>query len=60
MVRVTEPKDMQFSREPTARGDDEAAYVREWYEANRETWWDRLWHRWDYVAAIRALADKEG
>lgn len=32
---------MQFSREPTARGDDIAAYARAWYEANRETWWQR-------------------
>ena len=32
---------MQFSREPTARGDEIAAYAREWYEANRETWWQR-------------------
>lgn len=27
--------------EPTARGDAVAAKVREWYEANRESWWDR-------------------
>ena len=27
--------------DPTARGDEIAARVRIWYEANRETWWDR-------------------
>ena len=31
--------DMRFSTEPTARGDDIAFYVRQWYEINRETWW---------------------
>lgn len=35
---------MQFSRDPTARGDGVADYVRSWYEANRESWWDR--HGW--------------
>jgi len=33
--------DMQFSRDPTARSDDIADYVRYWYEINRETWWQR-------------------
>ena len=27
--------------DPTARGDEIATKVRRWYEANRETWWDR-------------------
>lgn len=27
--------------DPTARGDEVAAFVRLWYEANRESWWDR-------------------
>ena len=27
--------------DPTARGDLVASKVRAWYEANRETWWDR-------------------
>lgn len=27
--------------EPTARGDLVAEKVRRWYEANRESWWDR-------------------
>lgn len=27
--------------EPTARGDMLAEKVRDWYEANRESWWDR-------------------
>jgi hypothetical protein len=27
--------------DPTARGDMLAAKVRAWYEANRETWWNR-------------------
>ena len=30
-----------FCGEPTADGDSEAMYLREWYEANRETWWQR-------------------
>ena len=32
---------MKFSRDPTAQGDEIAVYMREWYEDNRETWWDR-------------------
>lgn len=27
--------------DPTARGDEIASKVRAWYEANRESWWDR-------------------
>jgi len=27
--------------DPTARGDMIADKVRQWYEANRESWWDR-------------------
>lgn len=27
--------------DPTARGDMVASMVRAWYEANRESWWDR-------------------
>jgi hypothetical protein len=27
--------------DPTSRGDIVAEKVRRWYEANRETWWDR-------------------
>ena len=33
--------DMRFSSEPTARGDEVADFMRQWYEANRETWFDR-------------------
>ena len=33
--------DMVFTDEPTARADDEAEYLREWYEAHRESWADR-------------------
>jgi hypothetical protein len=29
--------------DPTSRGDMEAAIIREWYERNRETWWNRIW-----------------
>jgi hypothetical protein len=39
-----------FSDEPTARGDEAAGYLRAWYEANRESWWDRH----------RANADRNG
>ena len=34
-------KDMQFCGEGTADGDQAAEYVRYWYEANREGWFDR-------------------
>jgi hypothetical protein len=27
--------------DPTSRGDEIASRVRQWYEANRESWWDR-------------------
>jgi hypothetical protein len=33
--------DMHFCGEPTSDGDAVAEYVRVWYEANRETWFDR-------------------
>lgn len=33
--------DMSFCSEPTAKGDQIALYVRQWYEAHRESWWDR-------------------
>jgi hypothetical protein len=36
---------MEFSTEPTAQADDIASYVRAWYEAHRETWWQRLRRR---------------
>jgi hypothetical protein len=32
---------MRFSSDPTSRGDEVAAFVRQWYETNRESWWDR-------------------
>jgi hypothetical protein len=32
---------MSDGMDPTARGDLVAEKVRAWYEANRETWWDR-------------------
>lgn len=33
--------DMRFCGEPTADFDRAGEYLRAWYEANRETWWDR-------------------
>lgn len=33
--------------DPTARGDCIADDVRHWYEANRETWWQRRKRRGD-------------
>lgn len=33
--------DMGFCGEPTSDGDTVAEYVRVWYEANRETWFER-------------------
>jgi hypothetical protein len=38
MTELPLPK---FCGEPTADGDIMATWLREWYEANRETWWDR-------------------
>jgi hypothetical protein len=31
----------KFYGEPTADGDIAADFIRQWYEANRETWFDR-------------------
>jgi hypothetical protein len=31
--------------DPTSVADDIAAEMRRFYEANRETWWDRLWRK---------------
>ncbi|KAF0137361.1 MAG: hypothetical protein FD152_536 [Xanthobacteraceae bacterium] len=28
--------------DPTARADQQATELRQWYEANRETWWQRF------------------
>ena len=33
--------DMQFCGEPTSDGDEAARCLRAWYEAHRETRWDR-------------------
>ena len=32
--------------DPTAVGDDEARQLRDWYEANRETWCERHSRKW--------------
>lgn len=32
-----------FCGEPTADGDIAADFIRQWYEANRESWFDRHW-----------------
>ena len=47
--------DMRFSTDPTAQGDDIADYVRQWYEINRETWWQR---RQDSVRRSAGVADE--
>ena len=31
----------EFTGEPTADADIAAEFMRGWYEANRETWWER-------------------
>jgi hypothetical protein len=41
---------LEFSQDPTSRGDEVAEYVRDWYEANRETWWERRGKKWEYCA----------
>lgn len=38
--------DMQFCGEPTADGDIAASYLRVWYEAHRESWYERLGKPW--------------
>jgi hypothetical protein len=44
--------DMKFCGEPTSDGDQVASYVRVWYEAHRESWWQRLWfnRQWRFSA----------
>lgn len=34
--------DMSFGYDATANGDAAAEYLRVWYEANRESWWERV------------------
>lgn len=60
--------DMHFGGEPTSDGDAVADYVRQWYERNRETWWDRYWRRGDNAdefmlglinEVTRVLAERE-
>jgi hypothetical protein len=46
---------MKFSSDPTSRGDEVAGYLRVWYEANRETWWDR-----HYVLGFNSVPDRNG
>jgi hypothetical protein len=41
MIGSVPTSEMHFCGEPTADGDMAAEYLRHWYEANRETWWDR-------------------
>ena len=43
--------------EPTARGDYIAEKMREYYEANREGWWERFWRRVSHGAHSPATAD---
>jgi hypothetical protein len=54
--------------DPTARGDMIAEKVRAWYEANRESWWDRHrpnadrkgWHADEFILGlIGAVHDAE-
>lgn len=33
--------------DPTADSDARSGAMRQWYEANRETWWQRFWRRND-------------
>jgi hypothetical protein len=46
---------MSSRMDPTARGDMIADKVRRWYEANRESWWDR--HK---PGIIGAAPDRSG
>lgn len=39
-------KDMHFCGEPTADFDAMGSYLRDWYEKNRESWWERRSERW--------------
>lgn len=47
--------DMFFGDEPTAAGDAAASYLRAWYEAHRETWWER--RGWRHPARDGPWAD---
>lgn len=49
-------KDMNFCGEPTADGDEEARCLRIWYEAHRETYWDRS--KFNKYAWRKGLADE--
>ncbi len=40
-IQVDPPLTLFFSGDPTADGDVIAAAARRWYEANRESWWER-------------------
>lgn len=42
--------DMFFGREPTAAGDAAAGYLRAWYEAHREGWWEHRKRRWELTS----------
>lgn len=42
--------DMYFGTDPTSAGDQEAYYLRQWYEAHRESWWERRGKRWELWA----------
>jgi hypothetical protein len=46
--------DMEFSYDPTSRGDEIAEYVRIWYELNRESFCDR------HHCPFRAAPDRSG
>ena len=47
--------DMSFCGEPTADFDSTASYVRRWYEAHRESWFDR--HQ---INPLSAAPDRSG
>lgn len=47
-----------FSIDPTARGDEIAWCVRQWYEKRRETWWERHTGRGVDIRTGGAIADE--
>ena len=55
-------KILRYNMDPTSIGDTIAEDARRWYEANRESWWDRHrpgadregWHADEFMLAFCA------
>lgn len=56
-MRGIPEKEMHFCGEPTADFDAAGMYLRAYYEANRETWWDRNRHSRNQARLRAGVAD---